>query len=115
MTTVNCGATLPRAITPRLEFRSKSPPELLELQIEPLAHLSPTAFSSPEPSLCPSCGFDARKLERAVIEGASVPSHVDLFRPQDLPAMILATERLAEAVQHLGLTGISMSEVDTHE
>lgn len=109
------GLRLPQVVTPKLEFRSKFPPEFLEFQVEPLASLSASSFSSLEPSPCPVCGHDARKPEQIVAERVSIPSYVDLFRLRDFPTVILATEEFTEAVQDLNMTGISTVEVQTGE
>ena len=109
------GVRLPEVVTPKLGLRSKLPPKLLEFQVEPLASLSATSFSSLEPSPCPVCGHDGRKAERIIVRRTSIPSYVDLFRLRDFPTVILATEEFAEAVQNLSMTDISMVEVKTGE
>jgi uncharacterized double-CXXCG motif protein len=96
---VSYGVKLPKdVVVPELKFKSESIPDLVELQIEPLANLIPASFSD-EGSVCTACGRDSRKVERFIMDGASVPTHVDLFRTRDHPTHIITIERFVEAVR----------------
>lgn len=104
---------MPIGVRPALTYSEKDPPDLLELQIEPKAK---TALGSLPPNAvpqCRSCGRQALTLpEYIVIEQSSIPQNLDLFRGQDFTTLIFATERFAEAVQNLKLTGMVFREVD---
>lgn len=113
---VSAGVRLPVVgMDPELKFRSKSFPDLVEPQIEPLANLVPSSFILPDSPACTACGRHSRELERMIVDGASVPSQVDLFRPREHPTYILSTERFKEAVQDLNMTDILFIEVDVIE
>lgn len=105
------GVRLPEGVAPRLAFRGGTGPELLELQVEPLADLAPESFAPGEADPCPRCGRRRRKLLEPVIDGSSVPSGVDLFRPRVYSAFVIGTERLVEEVRRLGLTDVAFQEL----
>jgi Protein of unknown function (Gmx_para_CXXCG) len=89
------------------------PADLLELQIEP--HVQFAAASLPDDGAppCPVCGRRAiSRPDRIIINRSSVPERMDLFRARDLPTLILGTERFADAVRALQLTGIALEEVE---
>jgi len=110
---VSAGVRMPMpGLVPELKFRSKSFPDLVEPQVEPLVNLVPASFLPPESPVCPACGLDSRELDRMIVDRASVPSHVDLFRARDHPTYILATERFVEAVQEANMTDILFKEVE---
>jgi hypothetical protein len=41
-----------------------------------------------------------------VLDAATLPPHLDLFRLLDMSTLVICTERFAEACQRLGLDGI---------
>lgn len=107
------GVRLPKlGIKPDLKFRSKSYPDLVEPQVELLADLFPASFSPSESMNCLACGRNPKRIERFIIDGSSVPSHVDLFRSRDHPTKILATENFVDVVQKFNMTDIMFTDVD---
>lgn len=95
-----------------LRFRQKKAPELLELELEPHGHLHVTCLPQERPPPCPRCGLDAVSLpEEPVLDAASLPSHLDVFRLRDFSTVMIATERFREAVQHLALGDIAFREL----
>ena len=51
----------------------------------------------------PKCGrFGVKLPHEPILEAATLPSHLDLFRMEDLVTMIIATDRFVEAVRRLG-------------
>lgn len=104
------GVALPRAGVPRLRFRGNEPPDLLELEIEPLALLAAESFL-PNGELCAGCGRDGRRVDVPIVSESSIPQHVDLFRPRNFPTYIFGNERFKEAVETLSLKGIVFSEL----
>lgn len=106
----SAGVRLVSTARAKLEFKSPPSVDLSEVQIEPVAMLAPVSFLTEE-TTCHTCGYTKRKLEVVVVEGYSVPSDVDLFRPQNFPTVILSTDRFAEAVREMDLSGIFLEEV----
>jgi uncharacterized double-CXXCG motif protein len=110
---VSVGIQMPiLGMPPEIKFRSKTYPDLVEPQIEPLARLVPASFDPPDSQPCPGCGRYSRHLVKMIVDGASVPFHVDLFRSRDHPTYILATERFKEAVEKFNMTDILFEEVE---
>lgn len=91
----------------RVEMRTGSKqaaPELLHLEISARGRLHPPEERKPP---CRRCGRDAFTLPKApVLEGASLPEDVDLFRLANFTTVIVASERFVQAVEHLGLKEI---------
>jgi len=63
-----------------LRFRKKNPPELLEMELLLHGHLP----------------------DEPILDAATLPSHLDLFRLAGFTTMIIATQRFVEAVRRLG-------------
>jgi uncharacterized double-CXXCG motif protein len=85
-----------------LRFRKKDPPELLELELLPQGELHPDCLLGRRPP-CPRCQDE--RLERSdelILNAATLPADLDLFRMTDFMTMIIATERFVEAVRRLG-------------
>jgi uncharacterized double-CXXCG motif protein len=86
-----------------LRFRKKDPPELLELELLPHGRLHPDCLPEERPPICTQCErFGVRLPDDPILDAASLPSHLDLFRLEDFTTVIIATERFVEAVRHLG-------------
>ncbi|NNB97081.1 hypothetical protein HJC10_09520 [Corallococcus exiguus] len=95
-----------------LRFRQKTPPDILELQIEPhgLLHRDclPPGLAPP----CPTCGHQYfRRPDDPILDGASLPTDRDLFRLDNFSTMIIGTDRFKDAVEQGGWTGISFREL----
>jgi uncharacterized double-CXXCG motif protein len=98
----------------KLRFRQKSPPELLELQLEPLGRLHPDCIPPDVPPPCVTCGRRAfRRPEDPILDAASLPTDLDLFRVGNFATMIVGTERFMNAVQRLELDGLTFRELPT--
>jgi uncharacterized double-CXXCG motif protein len=96
----------------QLRFRQKNPPELLELEIHPHGRLHPDCTPRDRPPPCPMCGRDSFRLpEELLLEAATLPADIDLFRLANFLTVLVCTERLAEAVQRLELNEIVFREV----
>src|SRR5262249_25337593 len=103
------------AASAMITFKGKNPPDLLELQIEPHAVLTSPGLPS-EAAECSACGRRGiRKPDHIIIDSSSVPLHLDVFRLRNVPTVILASERFADAVHNLKLTGVLMHRVDIME
>jgi uncharacterized double-CXXCG motif protein len=97
-----------------LRFRQKNPPELTELQIEPHGRLHPDCIPADVPPPCPTCGRHAFRLpDDPILDGASLPLGMDLFRVGNFATVIVGTERFRDAVHHLELSGITFRELPT--
>ncbi len=102
---------MPAAVAPDLRLPKNQSPDLLELEIQPLCSLAPASFL-PNGEPCNSCGREGRQVDVPIVSLASVPSEVDMFRPQNFPTYILGTERFEQAVRELELTGMVFQELD---
>ncbi|WP_164017478.1 double-CXXCG motif protein [Pyxidicoccus trucidator] len=97
-----------------LRFRQKNPPELLELQIEPLGRLHPDCIPSDVPPPCTTCGrLDLTRPDEPILDAASLPTDLDLFRVGNFATMVIGTERFIEAVRRLELDGLTIRELPT--
>jgi uncharacterized double-CXXCG motif protein len=85
-----------------LRFRKKNPPVLLEMELLPRGRFH--AECLPErPLRCPKCEREnIQWQERPVLDAASLPEDLDLFRFADFGTMIIGTERFVETVRRLG-------------
>jgi uncharacterized double-CXXCG motif protein len=98
-----------------VRFRTKRPPELLELQLVAQGRLHPDCLPRNRKPPCATCGSGEVSLPSTYwLEAASLPGHVEVFRLADWPTLIFATERIVEAVRSLDLDGVVFREVDTH-
>jgi uncharacterized double-CXXCG motif protein len=96
---------------PELRFRTKNPPELVELQLEPHGLLHADCLPL-RPPPCSRCGRDGFQLpEQLLLDKASLPTHTDVFRLANFASVLVGTERFKEAVQRLGLDGILFLEL----
>lgn len=97
-----------------LRFRKKNPPELLELEVEPRGRLHPDCIPSDVPPPCPTCGRHGfRWPDEPILEAASLPLELDLFRVGNFTTMLIGTERFMDAVRRLELDGIKFQELPT--
>ncbi|WP_257459398.1 SitI6 family double-CXXCG motif immunity protein [Archangium lipolyticum] len=91
-----------------LRFRQRAAPELLELEILPVGRLHPDCLPPNRQPPCPRCGRDGLSLpEVRLLDAATLPSHLDLFRLEDFSTEIICTERFVDACHRLGLDGVS--------
>ena len=95
-----------------LRFRQKDPPELLELQIVPHGRLHSDCLPPDLPPPCATCGrLGFRLPEQPILDGASLPADLDLFRVGNFATVIIGTERFMDAVRRLELEGITFREL----
>ncbi len=91
-----------------LRFRQRNAPELLELEILPVGHVHPDCLPPGTPPPCPRCGrLGAPLPDDLILDAATLPSHVDLFRLADYSQAIVCTERFVDACKRLGLDGVA--------
>jgi len=98
----------------KVSFRGKNPPQLLELQLELHGRLHPSCLPPDRKPPCPTCGNDGLKLPKPlVLDAASLPDDVDVFRMADAWTVILVTERFVDAVAARGLDGVTFRPLET--
>lgn len=105
------GIELPVSAKPDLKYRSRTHPDLIELQIEPVIELVKASFSPRDSIPCPSCGYNSHKLQQLIIDKSSIPQKTNLFRPRGHPTHIIATEEFIEMVKAEEMKDISFIEV----
>ncbi|MFP2924288.1 double-CXXCG motif protein [Pyxidicoccus sp. 3LG] len=97
-----------------LRFRKKEAPELLELQVGPHGWLHPDCLPPDLPPPCATCGRQAFRLpEDPILDAASLPPDLDLFRVGNFATVLVGTERFMEAARRLELDGIRFRELPT--
>jgi hypothetical protein len=86
---------------------------LLEIEVWPVVHLVPATFGVDNGTACQICGrLGVQMWGRVVVNEATVPSGVDLFRAVEAPTHILCADRFFEAVAEGGLTGVRFEEAE---
>ncbi|HZI09638.1 MAG TPA: double-CXXCG motif protein [Myxococcus sp.] len=97
-----------------LRFRRKDAPELLDLQLEPRGRLHPDCIPPDVPPPCTTCGRRGfRRPDQPILDAASLPADLELFRVGNYATMVIGTERFLEAVHRLKLDGITFTELPT--
>lgn len=98
-----------------VRFRTKRPPELMDLQLELRGRFHPDCLPRELVPACPTCGRDKGfSLPTPIILTAgSLPTDLDVFRLVDSPNVIVASERMVEAVRRLELDGVVFREIET--
>ncbi|MCP3137238.1 SitI6 family double-CXXCG motif immunity protein [Pyxidicoccus xibeiensis] len=100
-----------RGCPTELRFRGKSPPELLEPQLEIRGELHRDCLPA-DAKTCERCGSKNYSLpDPPILDAATLPGEVDLFRLAGWSSLIIATERFVDAVKRLGLDGVVFREV----
>jgi uncharacterized double-CXXCG motif protein len=91
-----------------VRFRQRNSPELLELELLPVGRLHPKCLPADRKPPCSRCGREGFSLPRQpVLDAATLPPELDLFRLMDMSSLVICTERFAEACQRLSLDGIA--------
>ncbi|MBN9681400.1 MULTISPECIES: SitI6 family double-CXXCG motif immunity protein [unclassified Corallococcus] len=95
-----------------LRFRQKTPPEVLELQLELRGRMHRDCLPPDLEPPCPTCGRVGLRLpEDLILDAASLPTDIDLFRLGDYGTVLIGTDRFKDAVEQGGWTGISFREL----
>ncbi|OJH42830.1 hypothetical protein BON30_00365 [Cystobacter ferrugineus] len=105
----------PWSLCMRLEAleRIRNAPELRDIQLETHGRFHPDCLPPPNPP-CPTCGV---AMGHGVpdpywLDASSLPPHVDIFRLADASTLIIANERLVDAVHRLELDGVVFKELE---
>jgi uncharacterized double-CXXCG motif protein len=87
----------------KLRFHGKISPELLEMELLPFGQLHPDCLPADRSPPCAKCGRDRfTRPDEPILDAASLPRDLNLFRLADFLTMIIGTEHLVEAVRRLG-------------
>ncbi|WNG32733.1 hypothetical protein F0U61_03240 [Archangium violaceum] len=91
-----------------VRFRQKNHPDLLDLQLELSGRFHPDCLPRDLAPPCSTCGrTEGFSLpEPSILAAASLPEALDVFRLADWSALIIASERMVEAVRRLELDGV---------
>jgi uncharacterized double-CXXCG motif protein len=93
-------------------FRPKGVPELLDLHIEPRGLLHADCIPKSTPPPCPKCGRHGFSLPKEpILDGASLPQDLDLFRLRNFATVLIVTERFKEVVERFELDGLTFREL----
>jgi uncharacterized double-CXXCG motif protein len=98
----------------KVRFRQRDAPELMDLQLELRGRFHPDCLPPHLALPCPTCGREEgyRLPQPVLLAAASLPEDLDVFRLADWSGLILANERLVEAVARLGLEGVVFQELE---
>ncbi len=92
----------------QLRFRQRASPVLLELELLPVGRAHPDCLPPNRQPPCPRCGRLGLSLPKPlVLDSATLPNHLDLFRLVDFSTVIVCSERFVDACQRLGLDGVT--------
>jgi uncharacterized double-CXXCG motif protein len=98
----------------QLRFRQRASPVLLELELLPVGRAHPECLPPHRQPPCPRCHRHGLTLPKPlVLDGATLPHHLDVFRLEDFSTVVVCTERFAEACQRLGLDGVAFHPLPT--
>jgi uncharacterized double-CXXCG motif protein len=91
-----------------LRFRQRNSPELFEFELLPVGRLHPDCLPLDRKPPCSRCGRDGLTLpDDRLLDAATVPSHLDLFRLEDFCTVIVCTGRFVDACRRLGMDGVT--------
>jgi uncharacterized double-CXXCG motif protein len=102
-----------RGCPTHVRFRTKHAPELLELQLELHGRYHPDCLPPDRRPPCPTCGNDfLQRPDPMILDSASLPTELDLFRSRQAWVLIVANERFVEAARLLELDGVLFQELE---
>ena len=100
----------------QLRFRQRNSPELLELELLPVGRAHADCLPPGGKPPCARCGRRGLTLpDNLLLDAATLPSDLDVFRLEDFPTVIVCTERFVDACQRLGLDGVIFLPLPTKE
>jgi uncharacterized double-CXXCG motif protein len=92
----------------QLRFRQRNSPELLELELLPVGRAHADCLPADRRPRCSRCGrFGLTLPNNLILDAATLPSDLDVFRLEDFATVIVCTERFVEACQRLELDGVA--------
>ena len=98
-----------------VRFRQKNHPELLDLQLALRGRFHPDCLPRDREPPCPTCGEDKGYSlpQPPILAAASLPADLDVFRLADWSSLIIASERMADAVRRLELDGVVFQALES--
>jgi uncharacterized double-CXXCG motif protein len=91
----------------QVRFRQRNSPELLELELLPMGRLHPDCLPLDRKPPCARCGRLGLTLPKVrLLDAATLPRDVDVFRLEDFSTVMVCTERFVEACLRQGLDGV---------
>jgi uncharacterized double-CXXCG motif protein len=98
-----------------VRFRQKNHPELMDLQLELRGRFHPDCLPKNREPPCSTCGRDKGYSlpQPPLLAAASMPEDLDVFRLADWSSLIIASQRLVDAVTRLELDGVVFHELET--
>ncbi|NMO20859.1 hypothetical protein HPC49_30085 [Pyxidicoccus fallax] len=101
-----------RGCRTEMRFSPKGIPEMLNLHIEPSGLLHSDCIPRGTPPPCPKCGRHGFRLpDEPILDAASLPDDLDLFRLRNFATLLIVTERFKAAVERHGLDGLTLREL----
>jgi uncharacterized double-CXXCG motif protein len=95
-----------------LRFRQQRAPELLELEISPYGLYHPDCEPPVDFAPCGRCGrYELSRPKQPLLDGGSLPEHLDVFRLHNGAATLVITERFADTLRRLGFEEFSLREL----
>jgi uncharacterized double-CXXCG motif protein len=89
----------------QLRFRKRNPPELLEMEVLPRGRVHMDCLPADRPAPCTKCermGWTLPASSELILNSATLPQDLDLFRLEDFLTALIATERFVGVVRRLG-------------
>jgi uncharacterized double-CXXCG motif protein len=104
---------LPNLVKAELKFK-KEEQEVFEFDLPLESKLTNGVYDGIQLKYCDACGRDSSsKPKEMLIDKASIPNDVDIFRVSNFTTIILVTERFVKAVTNLDIKGAVFEEVIT--
>ena len=101
-----------RGCRTEMRFSPKGVPELLDLHIEPCGLLHTDCIPRGTPPPCPKCGRHGFRLpDEPILDAASLPDDLDLFRLRNFATVLIVTERFKQVVERFNLDGLTFREL----
>jgi uncharacterized double-CXXCG motif protein len=96
----------------QIRFRRKNPPELMELEMEPHGLFHPDCLPPGKAEPCETCrGYDFDLPKQPLLDKASLPEHLDIFRLRNANGVIVLSERFVEILQRLAFEEFNLREL----
>jgi hypothetical protein len=75
----------------------------MEMELLPTGRMHPDCLPADRPPPCTKCERKGWTLpSEPILDAASLPLDLDLFRMEDFPTLLIGTERFVETVRRLG-------------
>ncbi|HEX8433586.1 double-CXXCG motif protein [Archangium sp.] len=95
-----------------LRFRQRNAPELMEVEPELIGLLHPDSMPPGMAAPCKTCGgYRLSLLKEPLLDRASLPEHLDVFRLRNCTSFIVISERFADTLRRLGFEEFSLQEL----